>query len=351
MIQDQRITAVLIFTNTKLIDALKRMDESGHKLLIVMDDDLFFGVISIGDLQRCILNCVDLNSFVKDYMRNDIIFAYDSTSEEKIRTQMIKFRMEFMPIIDNSRHLINVIFWEDLFSSEMESIALTESCPVVIMAGGLGTRLRPLTNIIPKPLIPINEKTIIEYIIDRFKKVGCNDFYCSINYKAEMIKYYLSSVGIEISYFQEPYPLGTAGSLYLLRDKLTTTFFVINCDILLDIELSDLLAFHRSNNNMITLVSVVKNFQLPYGVLKTKDNGELFELQEKPETIYQINSGLYVVEPAVFDFIEDNTFLHITTLIEKLIKTGNRVGVFPVNEHSWVDMGNWDEYLKLIQVR
>lgn len=344
----ERIT---ITSSTKLIDVLKKMDETNHKLLLVADEDNFVGVVSIGDLQRCILKCIDLNTEVREIIRPDILFASESDSMQKIKDEMVKFRMEFMPIVTSDNKLKDVIFWEDIFPSEMAVVNLESKVPVVIMAGGLGTRLKPLTNVIPKPLVPIGDKTIIEYIIDRFEAVGCDDFYCSVNYKADILKYYLESKQKKMSYFQEPQPLGTAGSLYLLKDKLTGTFFVINCDILVDVDLAELMKFHKNSGNVITMVSVIKNLQIPYGTLKTKENGELVELQEKPNEMYQINSGLYVLEPEVFDYIEDNKFLHITTLIEKLMANGKRVGVFPVNEHSWTDMGNWEEYLKLISVK
>lgn len=347
---NKKIDSISITSKTKLIDVLKKMDESEHKLLLIVDDGFFKGVVSIGDLQRCILKCVDLNNEVKSILRSDIIYATEDTSIESIKEQMVKFRMEFMPIVTNNKEVKDVIFWENLFPSQMESIKLEENYPVVIMAGGFGTRLKPLTNVIPKPLVPIGEKTIIEYIIERFENVGCDKFYCSVNYKADILKYYLDSKGKKIDYFQEPQPLGTAGSLYLLKDKLNSTFFVINCDILLDIDFAELVNFHKKNGNIITLVSVVKNLQIPYGTLKTKENGQLVELQEKPNDVYQINSGLYVLEPEIFDYVEDNKFLHITTLIEKLLLDDKKIGVFPVNEHSWTDMGNWEEYLKLINV-
>lgn len=345
-----KIEKVRISGDTKLIDVLKKMDETEHKLLLVADDDEFIGVVSIGDLQRSILKCVSLEIPVKDIIRPDIIFASEKDSTDKIKNEMLKFRMEFMPIVSSLGKIIDVVFWEDLFPCDMVPVKLDKKLPVVIMAGGLGSRLKPLTNVIPKPLIPIGEKTIIEYIIDRFEAVGCDEFYCSVNYKAEILKYYLENIGKKISYFQEPQPLGTAGSLYLLKDRLVDTFFVINCDILLDVDLSDLLKFHKKNNNVITMVSVVKNFQIPYGTLQTKENGALVALQEKPNEVYQINSGLYVLEPEIFNYIEDNKFLHITTLIENLMKNGKKVGVFPVNEKSWTDMGNWEEYKKLIGI-
>ena len=337
--------------STKLIDVLKKMDETEHKLLLVVDGTKFVGVVSIGDLQRCILKCIDLNNEVRTVIRSDIIFASETTAMELIKEQMIKYRMEFMPVVSSDGMLKDVIFWEDLFPSKISPAKLKRKYPVVIMAGGLGSRLKPLTNVIPKPLVPVGEKTIIEYIIDLFEAVGCDEFYCSVNYKADILKYYLASKGKNLNYFQEVQPLGTAGSLYLLKDKLKGSFFVINCDILLDVDLSELMKFHKENENVITLVSVVKNLQIPYGILKTKENGQLVELQEKPNEVYQINSGLYILEPEIFNYVEDNKFLHITTLIEKLMAYGKKVGVFPVNEHSWTDMGNWNEYLKLIDIR
>lgn len=345
-----KIDEILIPNTTKIIEVLRIMDKTDHKLLIVTKGKTFIGVVSIGDVQRCILKCIDLNSEVNTIIRSDVKFASEDTPMEDIKEQMVKFRMEFMPIVSSDGDIKNVIFWDDLFPDHMEVVKLDNNYPVVIMAGGFGTRLKPLTNVIPKPLVPIGEKTIIEYIIDRFENVGCDNFYCSVNYKADILKYYLDTKGKKLNYFQEPQPLGTAGSLYLLKEKLQDTFFVINCDILLDIDLAELMNFHKKNNNLITLVSVVKNFQIPYGTLKTKENGQLVELQEKPNTLYQINSGLYILEPEIFDYVEDNKFLHITTLIEKLLYDGKKVGVFPVNENAWTDMGNWEEYLRLIKI-
>lgn len=345
----EKVRNISVSSSTKLIDVLRKMDETEHKLLLIADENHFAGVISIGDIQRCILRCIDLNSEVRTVIRPDIIFASEETPMESIREQMIKFRMEFMPVVAADGSVKDVIFWEDLFPSTMTATKLNGNYPVVIMAGGLGSRLKPLTNVIPKPLVPIGDKTIIESIMDSFEAVGCDEFYCSVNYKADILKYYLDKKKKSVNYFHESQPLGTAGSLYLLKGKLRGTFFVTNCDILFDIDLSELMRFHKRSGNAITLVSVVKTFQIPYGTLQTGENGQLVGFQEKPDEVYQINSGLYVLEPEIFSYIGDNQFLHITTLIERLMAAGRKVGVFPVSEHSWTDMGNWDEYLKLIR--
>jgi NDP-sugar pyrophosphorylase family protein len=222
------------------------------------------------------------------------------------------------------------------------------------MAGGKGTRLRPLTNVFPKPLLPINEKTIIEDIMDRFVGVGCNEFHISVNYKAQTIKDYfvnLNNSEYSIDYFEEDKPLGTAGSMFLIKDKIHTTFFVSNCDILIDQDLSEIYEYHKSNKNKITIVSAMKNYKIPYGTIETSENGLLKSMDEKPELIFQINTGMYILEPEMLDLIPNNEFFHITELIEKVRKSGENVGVFPIGENSWQDIGNWDDYKKILKLK
>ena len=220
----------------------------------------------------------------------------------------------------------------------------------VIMAGGFGTRLKPLTNVLPKPLIPIGEKTIIEDIFERFYNHGCSQFYISVNYKADLIEYYLKKQNLaayQLNFFSEQNPMGTAGSLSLLKGKIDQTFFVSNCDIIIDQDYSEILDYHRSNNNEITIVAALKHFPIAYGTIETGDNGKLLNLLEKPELTYKINSGMYILEPHLIEQIPTDSFFHITQLIEIVQKRKGKVGVFPVSEKSWTDVGSWSEYLKL----
>ena len=220
------------------------------------------------------------------------------------------------------------------------------------MAGGQGTRLRPLTNVLPKPLIPIGEQTMLEDIMDRFVECGCHEFYISVNYKAETIKRYISNIDkpqYHITYFQEDKPLGTAGSLHLLKDEINVTFFVSNCDIIIDEDYGEILKYHRDNHNEITVVAAIKNLAIPYGTLETKEEGLLSSIKEKPDYTFKINTGMYILEPHLINEIPHDRVYHITFLIEKLMKEGRRVGVYPINEGSWTDIGNWDEYMKYIK--
>lgn len=336
-----------------LLKAMEVMDREQRKLLIICKDSCFLGVVSIGDIQRSVLNKTDLGSPVVDVCRSDIIYAKRTDQREDIKQLMIKERIECMPVVDEGV-LIDMIEWGDLFSGKNIAACLETAPPVVIMAGGRGTRLSPLTNVIPKPLVPLSEKTIIEEIMGRFSAVGCKNYYISVNYKAQMIIDYLNSnadMDWNIQYVQEDRPLGTAGSLKLLSDKLDSTFFMTNCDILLDIDLGDLYKYHRHNHNLITLVSTLKKYSIPYGTIETGKNGVLLDLVEKPEIVYQVNTGLYLMEPEIISFIESGEEIHMTDLVKRVMGCGKNVGVFPVSEGAWCDMGNWKDYISMIDMR
>jgi len=254
-----------------------------------------------------------------------------------------------MPIVSSEGEIIDVILWEDIFKDQEKIKKNNINLPVVIMAGGIGSRLKPLTNVFPKALIPIGEKTMLEQIMDFFSEQGCNKFYISINHKSDMIKYYISGQKNEIyniEYIEEDKFLGTAGSLSLLKEKIQSTFFVSNCDILIDQDLEDILNFHNSNNNEITIVAAMVNFKIPYGVLETNNNGHLLNIIEKPDYFFKINTGLYVCEPSILEHIPLNQVYDITDLIQNLLFMNKNIGVFPVSEKSWKDIGNWNEFLK-----
>lgn len=346
-----RIENIIINAEASIIDTLKVMDKRDKKMLLVFKQDNFLSVVSIGDVQRAILKALPLESEIEGILRKNICVAYQEESQESIKEKMLKNKIECMPILDEDNKLVNVLFWEDLFENQKRLKSNLE-IPVVIMAGGKGTRLRPLTNIIPKPLIPIGDKTMLEEIMDRFVEVGCKKYFLSVNYKVNTIKHYfeeLQNKNYDISYFQEEKPLGTAGSMYLLKGKINTTFFVSNCDIIINQDLEEIYKYHKENANDITMVSALKHYKIPYGTINTGVNGVLESMSEKPELTYQINTGVYILEPHVLDSIPENSFYHITSLIEDLKNKGKRVGVFPISEGSWKDIGQWDEYLKMIK--
>ena len=342
-----------IQVSKSILEALKLMDSSKTKLLFVFDENKFVGLLTIGDVQRAILKDVVLSSSIFTILDKNKVYASVDEPVESIKNKMSRLRAECMPVLDKDGNLVEVYYWKDLFGTSNNKAIQDINLPVVIMAGGKGTRLAPLTNVYPKPLIPIGEKTIVETIMDKFVDHGCHYFYMSVNYKADTIKNYFDFINnpdYNIHYFQEKKPLGTAGSLRLLKDKINTTFFVSNCDILIEEDYSEILNYHRSNNNELTVVAAVKTLSIPYGTIITGENGILESIEEKPTLSFKINTGLYILEPSLLNDIP-NEFYHITHLMEKLKTQGRRVGVYPISQNDWKDMGEWNEYLKMIKVR
>lgn len=341
------------YINSKetILAALKQMDSLDKKLLIVVENDKFVGMLSIGDIQRAIIKNCPLETKIKEILRSNFKIAHQFDSLESIKKMMFEYRMELCPVISENNDILNIIYWEDLFKDKNLQPAMQFNLPVVIMAGGFGTRLKPLTNVLPKPLLPIGEVTIIEEIFERFGKHGCNEFFLSVNYKADLIEFYLKNLHLpyKLQFFKEEKPLGTAGSLTLIKDKINQTFFVSNCDILIEQDYSEILDYHRINKNEITIITALKHFPIAYGTIETGENGRLLNLVEKPEITFKINSGMYILEPDVLKEIPEKEFFHITHLIEKVMNRKGNIGVFPVSGKSWKDIGDWEDYRNEIQ--
>lgn len=347
-----KIKPRIIAPDRSLLTAMKQMDAGGVKTLFVFRDNQFEGLLTIGDIQRAIIKNITLSTPISVILDKDKVYGFVSESGEEIRNKMRRLRAEVMPVLDEDRKLVDVWFWSDQFKKSEASIRETIDLPVVIMAGGKGTRLKPLTNVIPKPLVPIGEKTILEEILDRFETVGCHKFYMSVNYKSDLLQYYLDQLEhkYDICFFEEDKPLGTIGSVSLLKGKLNTPFFVSNCDIIIDQDFRDVYDYHVENHNDLTVVTAIKSIRIPYGVIETGEDGLMTALKEKPELTYMINSGLYILNAECIDEIPEGEMFHITQLIERIKERKGRVGCFPVSEHAWRDMGEWPEYLKMINV-
>lgn len=341
----------IIAPDTSILNAMKKMDEIKMKILFVYNGDRFEGILTLGDIQRAIIKGYSLTEKVSCILDRNKIYADASETIDSVKAKMESIRAELMPVLKDGE-LVEVYTWEDLFGKSSEPQKQLIDLPVVIMAGGKGTRLKPITNVIPKPLIPVGDKTILEVIMDQFESIGCHKFYMSVNYKADIMKYYLSQLPhqYDIEFFMEDKPLGTIGSVSLLKGKITTPFFVSNCDSINDQDYRDVYEYHQNNHNDLTIVTMVKSFKIPYGVIEAGEDGLMVALHEKPEQTYMVNTGVYVLNPDLITEIPEGEFFHITHLMEKVKARGGRVGCFPVSEESWKDMGEWPEYLKMIKV-
>lgn len=341
---DGRLAKVLVTPDLTVRQAIKAMDDSGERVLFVVEDGVLLGMVTDGDVRRWVLANRSLAERIDAAMnRHPRSLPPDHTVDQS-REMMLALKTECIPIVDETGRITSAVWWMDLFEAEAPE-PVTIGVPVVIMAGGEGTRLSPYTKVLPKPLMPIGETPIIELIIERFARYGCDTFHLSLNYKADLIKAYLADVdrSCTVDYVQEDEPLGTAGSLRLLRDRLDGPFFVSNCDVLVEADYSDIWEFHTSNANDLTLVVSMKHYVVPYGVCELGKNGTLHCIQEKPEYNFLVSTGIGVLERAVLDVIPEGRVYHMTDLVNDCAAEGMRVGVFPVSEKCWLDIGQWEE--------
>ena len=282
-------------------------------------------------------------------LNKDFKYLIDGYVENEARDIFDKnYLIIDLPVLNKQHELITLVHRKNYFSKdelEQEKNSL-KNIPVVIMAGGKGSRIDPFTRILPKPLIPLGNEPIIKVIMDEFKKFGLEDFHISINDKGQMIKGYFHDHALPygIQFIEEDKPLGTAGALMYVREKFNGTMFVSNCDILIHADYKAIYNYHVEGDYDLTLVASMRHYEIPYGVCEISDNGELDCIQEKPEYDFLVNTGLYLLESSVLKLIPNNEFYDMTDLINKLKKVGKKVGVFPVSEKSWSDVGQWEEY-------
>lgn len=339
---------ICVEEGTSISDSIKKLDEAGEKIVLVTKDNKLTGTITDGDVRRWILRKGSFEEGVCKMMhKNPKVVSVGET--EKAKQMMLEFHVEAIPVVDNNNVPVDIIFLRDIIEPGQKQYEQI-NVPVVIMAGGKGTRLYPYTNVLPKPLIPIGSTTILERIIDSFRKNGCDNFWLTLNYKKNLIKAYLDEKEktYSIQYAEEETFRGTCGGIRLLQDKLKGTFFVSNCDVLLDIDYAELLRFHQTNNNEITVVTSLKHMQIPYGVIELEKGGNIERMVEKPSFNYNINTGIYVMEPSVIKDIPPDHVFHMNDLMNKLLKGKRKVGAYPVTEQCWQDMGEIGEMQKML---
>ena len=335
---------LLISKDHTVREALQLLDTAAKKVLFVVENMQLIGAVSDGDVRRWILKSESLDSNVSEIM-NKTPYYINTIDRELAFDKMNKLGITAIPVVDENNVVVEIFSWIE----DEETTAEKVDIPVVIMAGGKGERLKPFTNILPKPLIPINEKPIIEHIMDSFNHYGCNEFYITLNYKKAMLKAYFEEVDYEytIKYVEESKPLGTGGSLYYLADSLQETFFVSNCDILLDVDYNDVYKYHKKNGNIVTILTSLIQYAIPYGVVEIKSDGQVDKMSEKPQQDHLVNTGVYLVEPDIFNCIDVEEYVQMPDLVERLLSNNQKVGTYPIGKDQWMDMGQLDDLEKM----
>lgn len=343
----------LISGEESVLNSMKKLDENSHKILFVINKTkTLIGTLTDGDIRRWILSGKKLSKEVVKVCNDSPTFVFHDYLIEDVKKLMIEKNIECIPVLSKNKIIKDVLFWFEIFKDHKVEVPKKQmNYPVVIMGGGFGTRLAPFTTILPKPLIPVGDKSIVEHIIDRFLPYGINNFHMTVNHKYKIIKSYFEDVtkDYSINLILESKPLGTAGSLKLIKDKIEDLCIVTNCDIIIHADYSEIVDLHQESNYDITLVTSMMHYKIPYGICEIDKSGALLELKEKPEYNFLISTGMYVLNKKVLDLIPDDEFFHITHLIEKVQKMGGSVGVFPISEKSWDDTGEWDEYKKTVK--
>jgi dTDP-glucose pyrophosphorylase len=333
----------LIDENATMIEAMELLDKVAKKVLFVVRDGRFVAAITDGDIRRWILTKGNLEAQVKDIANYNPKFIYE---KDKLSAKgfMSKHSIEALPILNNENDIVSVVLWNDEIKRQKNL-----QVPVVIMAGGLGTRLYPYTKVLPKPLIPIGEIPIAEHIINSFNEYGSNQYFLVVNHKKNMIKAYFNEIekNYEINFIDEEQPLGTGGGLSLLKGKINSTFILTNCDILIEEDYEKIYDFHKKGKNLVTMVCSLKNIKIPYGVIQINDIGEIEEMREKPKFSFFTNTGMYIVESRVIEELEENKAIGFPDILEKYRRDGEKIGVYPISENAWLDMGQLDEMEKM----
>lgn len=340
---------LLISEEITILDALRQLDETAKKVLFITKENKLMAALTDGDVRRWILSKGDLKAPVCNAANYNPKFIWED-NEENAFAYMKEVNIEALPVLNQDREIVKILFEKDAnrrsHTNEMQDV------PVVIMAGGLGTRLYPYTKILPKPLIPVGDVPIIEHIMNEFNYYGCKDFHLIVNHKKNMIKayFYESDLPYTVSYADEDIPLGTGGGLSLLKGKIDSTFVLTNCDILIRENIAKIYQMHKEQGYTITMVCSVKNFTIPYGIVEIDANGEIEEMREKPSLSFLTNAGCYIVEPEVIEGLKENEMIHFPDIIEKYKNMGKKIGVYPISEHAWLDMGQMEELRRMERI-
>lgn len=332
----------IVSEDVSIKEAMSYINSNEYQIVFAVDKEgVLKGSLTDGDVRRYLIKSGRKKEDSMSLAMHTGT-AFGRTYAEA-KAKLCEFRC--VPIVDKGGRPMNLLTKKGLIPKGETNI------PVVIQAGGLGTRLYPYTQILPKPLMPVGEVPIVERIIDKFAAWGCRRFYVIVNYKKNMIKAYFGerNKDVEIEFVDEDKPLGTGGGLYMLDGKIEGNFFLTNCDMLLDVDYAGFYAAHKSAGNLITMICADKKVSIPYGVVDLDEKGDISKITEKPSFRFLTNTGMYVVNSAVLKDIEPNVPIGFPTVFDNVRLRGDKVGVYQVEDPQWMDMGQLEEYREVLR--
>ncbi len=341
MIDGDRLETLLIRPQASIREAAQVLQDGGLQICLVVDDDRrLVGTVTDGDVRRALLRDRDIATQVHAIMNTSPLAAPAGTPDDLILGLMKTNQIRQIPLLDEERRVVGLRNVYELVDGRRD-----RDTWVLLMAGGLGTRLRPLTEGTPKPLLPVGDKPLLETIVEGFTQQGFSRFYLSVHYKADAIKHHFGDGGrwnAEIRYLEEDHQLGTAGALRLMAERPEQSFIVMNGDLLTRVNFGDLLAYHATQRSRGTMCVREYDLQVPFGVVEIEGN-RIRAIDEKPVHRFFVNAGIYVLEPDLIDLVPDGTPFDMTALFDAAVSAGHDTAVFPIHEY-WLDVGRLDDF-------
>ena len=333
------VNDIKLSVNSTIKDALQTINNGGLQVAIVVDEnDALVGTVTDGDIRRGLLNGLDLNSSVSLVVHKSPSVASVGDTKESILKIALAKKLHKIPLVDELGKLVGI---EDIIRP------VSKTNRVVLMVGGLGTRLRPLTQDTPKPMLKVGNKPILQTIVEKFAEYGFVNITMCVNFNASIIRDYFGDgkeFGVNIDYVLEQKRMGTAGALSLLKERPSEPFFVMNGDLLTNVNFEHILNYHTLNKATATMCVREYDYEVPYGVVKMNDN-KIIEIAEKPVQKFFVSAGIYMLSPEILDIIPQDEFYDMPTLFEKAIAQDKNVISFPIHEY-WIDIGRLEEYQK-----
>jgi dTDP-glucose pyrophosphorylase len=348
---NDHVDAFLVLQTHTIRQAMEQLEKTQEKIVFVVDDESrLIGSLTDGDIRRWILSDGDLKAQVYLVCNRKPYVVEEGFETELVRDNMLNGNLSCVPVVNPSQEIVRLLFWKQMFDGGVLKPRRRLNLPVVIMAGGLGSRLAPFTSVLPKPLLPVGDRTVIEIIIDQFLPYGLDRFHLSVNYKSKIMKSFFEELApsYSVEYLEEKEPRGTAGGLRTLYSPAPEHLIVTNCDVVIQADYAELVSFHTENDYDLTLVASLKDYRIPYGICELEKGGCLANIKEKPQYSFLVNTGMYVVRRDRLGLIPEETRCDMTDFIQNLKKVGGRIGVFPIGENAWVDTGEWTEYRKAL---
>ena len=336
----KNIEVIKLKQNATIKEALEIIDSGAMQIALVVDDnDKLIGTLTDGDIRRGILRGLDLDSSIETIVFKEPAVAKISSTKEEILKLALSRKLHQIPIVDDNGIVLDLKEIEELVGPKIKTNR------VILMVGGLGTRLRPLTQDTPKPMLKVGNKPILQTIVERFAEYGFVNITMCVNFNASIIRDYFSDgkeFSVNIDYVLEQKRMGTAGALSLLKERPSEPFFVMNGDLLTNVNFEHIFNYHVLNKATATMCVREYDYEVPYGVVKMNDN-KIIEIAEKPVQKFFVSAGIYMLSPEILDLIPKNDFYDMPTLFEKLIRLSKNVISFPIREY-WLDIGRMEEY-------